>query len=223
MKKIPRIVVVSLVMLLISLLADWSWAADQMMIGDFSQGANAHGVPNGWQLKVKSGESKYSVVKTDGLSALRLQSKDSSFSIQKEVMVDLTQFPILSWQWKVVTLPTGGDFRKLKTDDQAAQMCLAFTKRKLLVYVWSSTAPLNLIGEMTAPFFMTIKAMVIRTGPAELGKWLTETRNVYEDYKKLYGDGDKKPVVAGMRIQINSQHTESSAESYFADVKFLRK
>jgi hypothetical protein len=74
-----------------------------------------------------------------------------------------------------------------------------------------------------APPFMSIKAVVVRSGPAETGKWMTETRNVYEDYKKLYGDGDKSPVVSGMRIQINSQHTKTSAESYFAEVMFQKQ
>jgi len=44
---------------------------------------------------------------------------------------------------------------------------------------------------------------------------------VYEDYKKLYGD--EPPVVKGMRFQINSQHTKTSAESYFADVVFQKQ
>jgi hypothetical protein len=39
---------------------------------------------------------------------------------------------------------------------------------------------------------------------------------VYDDYKKLYGD--EPPAVKGMRFQINSQHTGTSAESWFADV-----
>ncbi|MGE5751019.1 MAG: DUF3047 domain-containing protein, partial [Nitrospirota bacterium] len=52
-------------------------------------------------------------------------------------------------------------------------------------------------------------------------KWFTEVRNVYDDYKKLFGN---EPMdVAGVRLQINSQHTETSAESYFADVVFTKQ
>jgi hypothetical protein len=69
-----------------------------------------------------------------------------------------------------------------------------------------------------APPFMTIKAVVMRSGTADLGTWINETRNVYDDYRKLFGE--EPPAVRGVRLQINSQHTETSAESYFADVEF---
>ena len=68
---------------------------------------------------------------------------------------------------------------------------------------------------------MTVKAIVVRSGPGETGKWITETRNAYEDYKTLFGQ--EPPRVAGVRIQINSQHTETSGESFFADVLFKRQ
>jgi hypothetical protein len=109
----------------------------------------------------------------------------------------------------------------MKTDDQAAQLFLAFTKTKSIVYIWDTTAPEGLMSEAIAPPLMTIKLVVVRSGPAELGKWVTETRNVYEDYKKFYGE--EPPAVKAMRLQINSQHTGTSAESYFADVMYLKQ
>ena len=69
-----------------------------------------------------------------------------------------------------------------------------------------------------APPFMDIKAVVVRSGPFETGKWITEIRNTFEDYKKLFGR--PPPRIAGVRLQINSQHTETSGESYFADIVF---
>jgi hypothetical protein len=215
-----RLCYVIIVVLLTSTLA---WADDQIVVTDFSLGVNAKGVPNGWELKENSGKADFSIVTDDSLHALLLRSVSTSFSFQKEVKVDIKQYPILSWKWKVTTLPKGGDFRKSKTDDQAAQLFLAFSKSKAIVYIWDTTAPEGLMEDAPAPFFMTIKAVVVRSGPAELGKWITETRNVYEDYKKLYGDSDKAPVVSGTRLQINSQHTKSSAESYFADVVFQKQ
>jgi hypothetical protein len=76
--------------------------------------------------------------------------------------------------------------------------------------------------ESTSPVpFMTVKVVVVRSGPAELGRWIAETRNVYEDFKKFFGD--EPPPVKGMRLQINSQHTRTSAESYFGDVVFQKQ
>jgi hypothetical protein len=33
---------------------------------------------------------------------------------------------------------------------------------------------------------MSIKAVIVRSGPTDLGKWVSETRNVYEDYRKAF-------------------------------------
>ena len=130
-------------------------------------------------------------------------------------------YPVLTWKWKVVKLPKGGDFRRSSADDQAAQLFLAFTKTKAIVYIWDTSAPQGLM-ESTSPVpFMTVKVVVVRSGPAGLGTWITETRNVYEDYKKFYGD--EPPAVAGVWLQINSQHTETSAESLFAEVVFKKQ
>ena len=195
------------------------WAEDSMAITDFSSVAG--GVPAGWDLKEKSGKADFAVVKDGDIAAARFRSANTSFSLQKEVKVDLKQFPIVAWKWKVTKLPAQGDFRKSKTDDQAAQLFLAFSKTKAIVYIWDTTAPQGLM-ESTSPVpFMTVKVVVVRSGPAEMGKWITERRNVYEDYKKLYGS--EPPAVNGVRLQINSQHTETSAESYFADVVFKKQ
>ncbi len=211
-----------LTVVVLSLVSVMGWASgDRLVMADFSGGTDAKGIPAGWQLKEKSGKAVFAVVKDGDVHALHLKSADTSFSIQKEVKVDVKQYPVLSWKWKVTKLPTGGDFRKSKTDDQAAQLFLAFSKTKAIVYIWDTSAPQGLMEDAPAPPFMSIKAVVVRSGSTETGKWITETRNVYEDYKKLYGE--EPPVVAGMRLQINSQHTETSAESYFADVAFSKK
>jgi len=195
-------------------------ALDGIVIADFSAGVNSAGIPKGWELKEKSGKAVFKIVKSSDIHALWLRSVDTSFSMQKKVNIDLKQYPVLAWKWKVTQLPKGGDFRRSKTDDQAAQLFLAFSKTRAIVYIWDATAPQGLIDDAASPPFMTIKAVVVRSGSGETGKWLSESRNVYEDYKKIFGE--EPPHVAGVRIQINSQHTETSAESYFADVAFRK-
>lgn len=194
-----------------------AWADDVLSIADFS-GDLSRRVPAGWELKEKSGRADIAVVKDEGLAAVRFRSSNTSFSLQKKVRVDLKQYPFLTWKWKVTKLPAGGDFRKSKTDDQAAQLFLAFSKTKAIVYIWDTTAPQGLM-ESTSPVpFMKVKVVVLESGAARTGTWITESRNVYEDYKKLF---DAEPqIVNGIRLQINSQHTGTSAESYFADVAF---
>jgi hypothetical protein len=210
--------VMASVMLLVS---HGVWAADSITVADFSSAAAGERVPAGWELKEKSGTADIAVVKDGEVSAVRFRCNNASFSLQKEVKVGLKQFPVLTWKWKVTKLPAGGDFRKSKTDDQAAQVFVAFTKAKSIVYIWDTNAPQGLMEDTTPVFFMHVKVVVVRSGPAETGKWIAETRNVYEDYKKLFGD--EPPAVSGMRLQVNSQHTGTSAESYFADVAFKKQ
>ena len=195
---------------------------DRNCIGDFSAGVGERGIPKGWQLKERLGEAQFSLDKVDGLDALALRSTNTSFSFQREVKADLSAYPLLSWKWKVTKLPEGGDFRSRRTDDQAAQLFVAFSRTRFIVYLWDTSAPKNLVADAFAPPFMSIKVVVLRSGPNDTGKWITETRNVFEDYKRLYGTFDKPPVVSGMRIQINTQHTRTSAESYFADLTFKK-
>ncbi len=201
------------------LLAGTAQAEQPLVVADFTLGSDSKGVPKGWQLKEKAGHADFSVRELGGLTALVLRSADTSYSFQREVNVDIRRYPVLSWKWRVDRLPTGADFRRTKTDDQAAQLFLAFSRSQTLVYLWDTSAPQGLMQDAPSPPFMKIKAVVVRSGPAELGKWISETRNVYEDYRKAFGD-DVKSIVSGMRLQINTQHTRTSAESAFAEVEF---
>ena len=195
-------------------------ASERMVVGDFSAGTTPDGVPKGWQLKERSGRADLTVVSVDGVRAVQLRSTNTSFSLQRQVNAELKKFPILTWKWRVTKLPERGDFRNSRTDDQAAQLFVAFNKRQTIVYMWDTTAPEGLVGDAFAPPFMSIKVVVVRSAKKDAGKWLNESRNVYEDYKKLYGATGEPPVVSGVRLQINTQHTKSSAESYFADLAF---
>jgi hypothetical protein len=198
-----------------------AWAMERVVVADFSSGVDKNGIPLGWQLKAKSGKADFAIIKDGNIHAVHLRSKDNSFAFQKLVKVDTRNYPLLSWKWKVTKLPRGADSRTPKADDQAAQLFIAFSDAKVIVYLWDTTAPLGSMEDVPAPPFLTIKAIVLRSGDMETGKWITETRNAYQDYRKLF-DGEPPPVV-GMRLQINSQHTDTSAESYFADVVFKRQ
>ncbi len=92
-------------------------------------------------------------------------------------------------------------------------------KKQVIAYIWDSTAPVGTTEKISPPIpFMAVHAVVVRSGDKKLGKWVTETRNVVEDYKKLFGSKVKE--VQAIRIQINSQHTKSEAESYWRSVRF---
>jgi hypothetical protein len=215
--KLKRLVLLAILTLAVAPLGA---ALTHVVVADFSSGLDPEGIPIGWQLKEKSGKADFALVQQDGLQALHLRSDETSFSFQKKIDVDTRRFPILSWQWKVTHLPEGGDFRNSGRDDQAAQLFVVFSRTKAIVYIWDTTAPEGVVGDAAAPPFFNIKAVVVRSGAGETGRWIVESRNIYDDFRNIFGH--EPPPAQGMRIQINSQHTESSAESFFADITFKR-
>jgi hypothetical protein len=128
---------------------------------------------------------------------------------------------LLVWDWKVTELPKGGDFRHSDSDDQAAQLIIAFSSSRFLSYIWESTAPKGMIAAASAPLFKKAFAVVMQSGPQGLGTWITERRNLIDDYKQAYGEEPK--VIEGVRIQINCQHTQSRAESYWHSIAATAK
>lgn len=175
-------------------------------------------MPADWQVKVNHGKPDFSVCTERDSSCLHLRSTKSSFALERGVDVDPSQLPYLTWHWKVTQFPKGGDFRHASTDDQAAQVLVAFDDHRILSYIWDTNAPKG--AEQKSGFIPLIHvyAVVCESGPAEANRWIAESRNVAADYQRAYGR--PAPHVKGLRLQINSQHTGTAAESYFGEVAF---
>jgi len=178
-----------------------------------------------WEVQKKKGEPDFKLEKQEGFVALRLKSDNSSFGYAKEMDFDLKEYPYLNWRWRVTVLPTGGDFRSKKTDDQAAQIYVAFPRgwtrlsTESVGYYWDNLPPKGATGE--SPSWSKLQVMILRDRKDALDTWYMEKRNVYEDYKRLFGA--EPPRVGGVGIYINSQHTESKAEASWAEIFFSKE
>ncbi|MGB9456259.1 MAG: DUF3047 domain-containing protein [Bryobacteraceae bacterium] len=175
-------------------------------------------IPAGWEIKVNHGKPVVSVCKDVDTACLHLLSVKASFSLEKAVDVDPAQMPYLTWSWKVAQLPGGGDFRKASTDDQAAQLLVAFSDRRVLSYIWDTAAPKGAMESVSSIPLLRVVAVVCESGVGRANQWIAESRNVAADYVRAYGKA--APRVKGLRIQVNSQHTGTVAESYFGEVAF---
>jgi hypothetical protein len=211
------------------LVAVTAWAADVVVVEDWTNlAAGAKGIPDGWKGGQTWGSPKhdFTVVDNDGRRVLHLRSKDESSTISKDIKgkVKLKETPILEWSWKVVTLPKGADSRSKHTDDQAAQLYVTWPRfpqalrSRIIGYIWDTTAPQGLVVESEKT--STVTYVVVRSGPGELGKWLTERRNVVEDYRKIYGEEPDNP--GGVSIAIDSDDTNSTAEALFGAIVFRK-
>jgi hypothetical protein len=165
------------------------------------------------------------VVNDGSARVLRMRSDGDSSTINKEIKVDCKDYPVLEWNWKVITLPKGADARKKATDDEAAQVYVTFprfpaaVRSRVIGYIWDTTAPAGSTFKSEKTGLVTY--IVMRSGEADLGKWLTESHNVCEDYKKIYGEtpGEKMEAVS---LGIDSDDTKSTAEAFFGEI-FFRK
>lgn len=198
-------------------------AADQVVVEDWKDKVGAAGVPHGWQ-RQNWGTPKYEfkVVESDGRPALHMKSAAEGSTITRDVKgkMQLKATPILEWSWKAVTLPKGGDSCKKATDDQAAQVFVVWprfpeaVRSRIIGYVWDSTLPAGTIckSEKTG----TVTYIVVHSGPADLGKWITERRNVRDDFQKIYREAPEDP--AALSLGIDSNDTDSTAESYIGPI-----
>ena len=194
-----------------------------LMVDRFAGGLDTKGIPVGWNLEKEPGsDSKISLGQEKDGHFLRLLSVGDAFGLKKEMSFDIRKYPYLSWKWKAIRLPKGGDIRKRETDDQAGQIYVVFPKFPSMInsrsmgYIWDTQTPVGLAGTSTA--YSKMKYVVLQSGPAKLNQWITETRNVYEDYKKFFEEDP--PTVGTVLLYINTQHTKSSAECAYADIFF---
>ena len=184
------------------------------------------GVPNGWKTQ-SWGSPKYEfeVVSDSPTRVLHLVSNGDSSTINKDIKIDCKDYPVLQWRWKVAELPKGGDARKKATDDQALQIYVTFprfpnaVRSRVIGYIWDTTAPAGTIVKSQKTGLVTY--VVMRSGGADIGKWVTETRNVCEDYRKIYGEEPEEKVEA-LSIGIDSDDTRSRAEGYAGEILFRK-
>jgi hypothetical protein len=176
-----------------------------------------------WDKPVLFGSSNWKVVDDSGQQLLKLRTESSSFALDKSITVDLKRTPYLEWEWKGTVLPTGGNFASPEADDQAAQLLVIFPKtfferRKVISYIWDTTALKGTIAAGAGPIYLNVKAIVVESGYSQIGKWLLEKRNVVEDFRAVFGVTPERAVA--IRIQINSQHTKSDAEVFWKTIRF---
>jgi len=188
----------------------------------FDGALNAKGLPADWNLKVHEGTAKANLVAEKGEKVLHMKSSDSSFALDRDVAVDVREYPYLVWSWKAVSLPPQGDVREKSKDDQALQLLVGFKDGRVLSYVWDTNAPEGTVVSESLPWPLSvkIKVLVVESGGTDVGKWITNTRNVYNDYKRLFGK--EPPAVAKVRLQMNTQYTGDSAEGFVGGILFSR-
>ena len=185
----------------------------------------AEGVPRGWDLHEFSGQAMVETIRSAGRVAMRLRSERTSYVLSRDVVLDPAEFPHLSWTWKVAKLPAGGDVRDPARDDQAAQVYVVFprwpaprTGSDVLGYVWDTRAPVG--TRQVNRRAGNVRVIVVESGASRLDTWLTQRRNVVEDYVAMFGR--QPPRVGKVAVMIDTDDTRGEAEALIGDLVFSR-
>lgn len=193
-----------------------------LIVDRFDGPVKRKGLPEGWEVKQWFGRDHEVRVEEENRNRfVCLVSHQNSFGIYKELKWNMTERPHIRWRWKVVRLPEKGDVRQKHTDDQAAQLYVVFPRfpsainSRMVGYIWDSTAPKD--GRFTSKKSSNTRYIVLQNGATLTGKWLSEERNIHEDYRELFGEDPPQP--GGVTLMIDSDDTQGSAESCFDDIE----
>ena len=69
------------------------------------------------------------------------------------------------------------------------------------------------------PHTKRVEMVVAVSGAAEVGKWVTLSRNVVEDFKRAFGE--EPGVMTDVGILTDTDNTGATVDAWYGDIKFL--
>jgi hypothetical protein len=214
-------------------------------IARFSASEPGASLPEGWKpltFKKIPKLTTYELVKDEAQVVVKAMSDSSASGLTKEVRIDPKEFPIVRWRWKVDNLLQKSDATRKDGDDYPARLYITFEYdpdkvsfgKKLkykagralfgdipigaINYVWETKAPVGAILDNAYTDF--VKMVVVESGPQKLRMWTDEERNIYEDYKRAFGEDP--PMINGVAIMSDTDNTKEQATAYYGDIVFMK-
>ena len=189
------------------------------IIDQFSAQSQRNGKIYGWKEKSFVGHTQYSILEEEGNFVLKAVADSAASGLYKKMKYDLKEYPYLSWRWKVTKLPARGDVHRKETDDYGARVYVVFPKflkwnTKTISYIWANKLPKG--ESFPNPWLPKNVIMIaVESGSDSLGKWITEKRNVYQDYRRLFGE--EPPKVGAIALMSDSDNTGGKAVAFYDD------
>ena len=224
-----------------------SQATGIIYAGQFSSASSGAPLPSEWKPltfdKITS-HTRYSLVKDGGTQVIKAESKSSASGLIRKIRIDIEKYPIIRWRWKALNVFQKGDVKKKEGDDYAARVYVTFEYdpertgiyEKALAelgriiygehppistinYIWANKSPVGTIVQ--SPYTRLDKMIVVESGEASLNHWVTEERNIFDDYVMAFGK--KPPMISGVAIMTDSDNTKESAVAFYGDILFKQK
>ena len=196
-------------------------------------------LPPGWHLITFRGIARHTryAVAPDGAGwALRAQSEAAAAGLYRPLELDPRAYPIISWRWKISRVLERADPGRKAGDDYPARVYVAFVYQPeragvwervkfefyrafygeyppgaVINYVWESRLPKETI--YPNPYTARARMLVVESGPERVGQWVDERRNLYEDYRRLFGA--EPPRLVGVAVMTDTDDTGERAEAWY--------
>ena len=209
-------------------------------LASFSASRPGQPVPPEWKTWTMSrlkALSQYQLVEEGGATVLEGRARASASGLLHDIDLDVRERPILSWRWKVTDLAPSADspdespvrilvnfacdYSKIPFSDRLFyDEFRLFTGQQLpyagVMYVWGSRTPNG--GEVRNKYTSRIKMIAVESGRDKLGKWLEETRNVEQDYRRLFGEEPGRVVSVGLMTE--ADEGDRPLVAYYGDIAF---
>ncbi len=208
-----------IVLLLLNPLA--GLAVERVDVGNFSSG-----ILDGWEEKVFKGKTHYQLVSENLKKVLRADSQAGASGLVREIKIDLNKTPILNWSWRVDNQLKNLNERLKSGDDYAARIYIvvsggfAFWKTRSLNYVWASKIP---VGSHWPNAFAKDNVIMIaqQSGPAGVGQWHHQQRNIQADLKRYFGE--EIDSIDAVAIMTDTDNSGQKATAWYGDIFFTSK
>ena len=215
-----------------------------LQVGKFS-GANAGGpFPESWEPltfeKIEK-HTQYSLVEDNGVVAVKAVSRGSASGLVRAVDIDPMRYPVIEWRWKVENILEKGDVTRKDGDDYPARLYITFKydpdkvgfferakyeairlargeypPMGALTYIWESKSPVGTL--VPNPYTDRVMMIVLQSGKEKVDRWVSESRNLVEDYRKAFGG--EPPRISGVALMTDTDNTNESAVAWFGDIVF---
>lgn len=215
-------------------------------VGKFSAVAPGRALPPGWEPLVfpdRPTLTRYELVQDGAAVVVKATSQAGASGLIRRIQIDPKAYPIVQWRWKVGNVLRQGDVAKKSGDDYAARLYITFEYDpqrasfaqaakyraaktlfgpdipfRALNYIWESKAPKGSI--VPNPYTDWTMMVVVQSGPGEVGKWIVEERNIYQDFMQAFGTEPLK--ISGVAIMTDTDNTGESATAYYGDIVFKK-
>ena len=217
-------------------------AQDIIDVGKFSSAEPGEKLPEGWlplTFKNIASHTRYSLVKDGDTVVVKAVSEASASGLIRKIRIDPNKYPIVQWRWKVANVYNKSDVTQKDGDDYPARIYVTFEydpgrigffdkiKYNLVKqfygeyppmgainYIWVTKAPIGTIAPN--PYTERNQMIVVESGKKELDTWITEERNILDDFVAAFGE--TAPMISGIGIMTDSDNTKESATAFYGDI-----